>query len=457
VSTGVEVNKILSSDAESNDQFGYSVSISGDYAIVGATQKNNTIGAAYIFKKNTTGQFVEVNKILASNGGGSDEFGFSVSISGDYAIVGAYAEDTTASDSGAAYIFKKNSTGGFEEVNMVIASDGAASDEFGFAVSISGDYCIVGASGKNETTGAAYIFKKNSSGQFEEVNKIIASDVESGDEFGSSVSISGDYAIISASQKNEATGAAYIFKKNSTGQFEEVNKIIASDAELEDEFGSSVSISGDYAIVGAYAADTTVSDAGAAYIFKKNSTGQFEEVNKIIANDGELEDSFGISVSISGDYATIGAYLSDTNPENSGAAYIFKKNSTGQFEEMDKILASSVGADEEFGYSVSISGDHVIVGAYLDDFVGNDAGAAHMYKLEISPFECAPTLDTDWTITDSQTCDMQVANTGTGKIVIGTNGTLTLTNSSNVTTSGLEILRTGDSVFIQNKSELRIL
>ena len=387
-----EINKIMASDKQESDLFGYSVSISGDYAIIGAYGEDtggSNAGAAYIFKKNSTGQYEEVNKIQASDKAVDDVFGRSVSISGDYVIVGAYGED---SDTGAAYIFKKNSTGQYEEVNKIMASDKQESDLFGYSVSISGDYAIIGAYGEDtggSNAGASYIFKKNATGQYEEVNKIMASDKAGGDSFGTSVSILGDYAIVGASSEGNYAGAAYVFKKNSTGQFEEVNKILSSDIESWDEFGRSVSISGDYAIVGASEEDTGGNMAGAAYIFKKNSTGQYEEVNKIMASDKQIYDNFGDSVSISGDYAIVGA----TGEGIGGGAYIFKKNSTGQYEEVNKIQASDKQASDSFGWSVSISGDYAIVGAYYEDTGGSAAGASYVFNLVDTELEDCGTLD----------------------------------------------------------------
>ncbi len=337
---------------------------------------------------------------MASDGGSSNYFGFSVSIFGDYAIIGSYGEDAMAVDAGAAYVFKKNSTGQFEEVNKLMASDADTTSYFGYSVSISGDYAIVGANYDDRVltnAGAAYVFKKNSTGQFEEVNKLMVSDAQAEDNFGNSVSISGDYAIVGARYEDAGgsdAGAAYVFKKNSTGQFEEVNKLMASDAQLSDQFGNSVSISGDYAIVGAYREDTGESSAGAAYIFEKNSTGQYEEVNKLMASDAQAGDYFGGFVSISGDYAIIGAYWEDEGATTAGAAYIFKKNLTGQYEELNKIMASDAQEEDLFGYSVSISENYAVVGANYEDTKGSTSGSAYIFNLtgeDIIPDTTVPT------------------------------------------------------------------
>ncbi len=378
-----EIAKIQASDKEAFDQFGVSVSISGDRAIVGADLEDAdgfSVGAAYIFER-SGGVWSEVAKIQASDKQPLDHFGRSVSISGDYAIVGADREDTGALDVGAAYIFERNGEV-WSEVAKVQASDKQASDWFGCSVSISGDRAIVGA--RFESTGAlvagaAYIFERNG-GVWSEVAKIQASDKEALDQFGISVSISGDRAIIGANQEGTGgskDGAAYIFER-SGGVWSEVAKIQASDKEAGDRFGISVSISGDRAVVGARGEDTGGDNAGAAYIFER-SGGMWSEVAKIQASDKEAVDLFGYSVAISGDRVIVGAYGEDTGGLDAGAAYIFELNG-GVWNELAKVLASDKEAHDWFGYSVAISGDRIIVGAWLEDTGGSKAGAAYIFE-----------------------------------------------------------------------------
>ena len=313
-----EIVKAVASDRATKDKFGISVSISGDYAIVGAYNEDedaaggNTVsnaGAAYIFKKDEGGtdNWAQIQKIVASDRASTDNFGISVSISGDYAIVGAYFEDedaagsNAASNTGSAYIFKKDEGGtdNWGQIQKIVASDRAIEDYFGYSVSIFGDYAIVGAYLENEdaaggntasNTGSAYIFKRDEGGtdNWGQIQKIVASDRTISDHFGNSVSISGDYAIVGASLEDEdvaggstayTAGSAYIFKRDEGGtdNWGQIQKIVASDRASEDYFGHSVSISGDYAIVGARLEDedaaggNTATSAGSAYIFKSSA------------------------------------------------------------------------------------------------------------------------------------------------------------------------------------------
>jgi len=273
-------------------------------------------------------QFTEIAKLLASDKQNGDFFGHAAAISGDYAIVGAYAEDTGASEAGAAYIYER-SGGVWSQVAKIQASDKQGGDQFGWSVAISGDRAIVGA--YNEDTGgtdagAAYIFER-SGGMWSQVAKIQASGKQAGDNFGVSVAISGDRAMVGAYWEDtggSSAGAAYIFEL-SAGVWSQVAKIQASDKQADDNFGFSVAISGDHAIVGAMWEDTGGTNAGAAYIFER-SGGVWSEVAKIQASDKQAGDQFGWSVGISDDRAIAGAWEEDTGGTGAGAAYIFERS-----------------------------------------------------------------------------------------------------------------------------------
>jgi len=205
-----EKAKLLASDGATNDTFGRSVSISGDYAIVGARSDDSGKGSAYIFRWDGT-NWVQQQKLTASDGAASDYFGTSVSISGDCAIVGAYGDD---SYKGSAYIFKWDGTNWVQQQKLT-ASDGITNDYFGYSVSISGSEAIIGENGDDGSKGSAYIFKSNGTSWSQQA-KIVASDGAAGDYFGYSVSISGNYAIVGVpydDDEGSSSGSAYIFNK----------------------------------------------------------------------------------------------------------------------------------------------------------------------------------------------------------------------------------------------------
>jgi len=388
--------KLLASDWASNDRFGKSVSISGDgkTVLVGAYTKgdNNTeSGAAYVYK--LVGGAWQETKLVASDVSDGDHFGNSVSISDDgtTAIVGAVYNDDFGSDSGSAYMYTFVS-GAWQETKL-LASDGAASDFFGTSVSISGDgiTAIVGAFGDDDNgsdSGSAYMYTLVS-GAWQET-KLLASDGTNGDYFGNSVSISGDgaTAIVGAtysSGNNSNSGSAYTFKFID-GAWQET-KLLASDGASGDNFGTSVSISSDgtTVLVGASGDDDLGSNSGSIYIYK-NVDGVWEEA-KGTAYNGTTDDYFGNAVSISGDGTTaiVGAHFNDDNGNNSGTAYIIKQVFGDWIENgwlMTNVSASDGAISDTFGVSVSISGDGnaAIVGAYGDGDNSSSCGSAYVYE-----------------------------------------------------------------------------
>jgi len=319
-----------------------SVSISGFFAIVGAPGavlgSAYGPGAAYIFRRELQfippGIFVGVwtvwAKLIPYGLLTGDQFGYSVSISGDYAVVGApFHNGSGLIDSGSAYIFETDGTNWTKSAELT-ASDGAAEDQFGYSVSISGGYAIVGAPYDDDNgtdSGSAYIFYRhlkyippNFVWVWEEQAKLVASDGNDNDFFGYSVSISGDYAIVGAPYDDDyavESGSAYIFKRDGANWVQQC-KLTAPDAGLRDRFGWSVTYDGDYAIVGAAGAGSD-----SAYIFRRNGTSWLH-TSKLTASDRELGDYFGMCVSVSGDYVMVGAPLDDDNGHDSGSAYLFR-------------------------------------------------------------------------------------------------------------------------------------
>ena len=406
VSQFTSLQKIVAADRQPNAHFGGSVSVSGNYTIVGAYSDNYDAtgggylfqaGAAYIFEK-TGGSWTQVQKIVASDRGAGDLFGISVSISGNYAIVGAWAEDHDAAggspmnNSGSAYIFELVS-GTWTQVQKIVAADRDIDDRFGFAVSISGDYAVVGAytededaSGGNPLTdpGSAYMFERLS-GTWTQVQKIVSSDRFPNDRFGISVSIAGTSVIIGADYEDQdatggnpltEAGSAYMFERIG-GTWTQVQKIVASDRAPTDFFGNAVSISGTYAIVGAYYEDedetggNTKSEAGSAYIYERVA-GVWTQVRKIVSSDRDVQDRFAQSVCISGDYAIVGSPLEDEDASgnntlfDAGSCYIFQRVA-GTWTQVQKIVAVDRGQSDNFGNTVGISGAEIIVGAYIED------------------------------------------------------------------------------------------
>ena len=499
--------KLTASDAAIGDRFGCCVSISGDTVVVGAEYADPLdlygAGVAYIFARSGgpgAPVWTEQAKLIASDAATVDYFGYSVSVSGDTAVVGAlYGDAPDALGAGAAYVFSRSSAVWVQQAKLT-ASDARGGGQFGYSVSFSGDTAVVGAiygeapGGLN--AGAAYVFFR-SGDVWAQQAKLTASDAGDSDLFGCSVSVSGDTAVIGATsdEYHPSTGSAYVFVRSggpgAPGWMQQA-KLTASDAATGDCFGNAVSVSGDTAVVGApYDNHSGGTDAGSAYVFDLGcdpdddddgvpdvndncpfvsnpgqedgdgdgvgdlcdncpvvpnpgqedvdgdgvgdecdncpvvpNSGQEDvdgdgvgdacdncvavpnpdqedsdadgfgdacdpcpeptEVAKLTASDAREGDDFGISVSVSGDTAVIGAIHGDApGVANAGSAYVFV-NTGGPgapgWMQQAELTASDPAVDDWFGCSVSISGDTVVIGASLDDHDGKtDAGSAYVF------------------------------------------------------------------------------
>jgi len=340
--------KITASDAAPEHIFGYAVSLDGDYAVVGQGFHANN-GTAYIFKRTGT-EWTQEAQLLASDGFPGNAFGYSVAISGDTALIGAPA---VSEWTGAAYVFIRTGATWTQQAKLT-APDGIPADEFGFSVVLDEDTALIGASyAGNGWSGKAYVFTRTGTTWAVEAT-LTASDGQPEDQFGWSVSLSGDFAVIGSVYDDERTGSAYVFTRTGTTWTQQA-KLSASDAALEDAFGVSVGIDGDTIVVGAGWKDTFT---GAAYIYTRTETTWTQEA-KITASDGTNGNDFGMAVSISGDTVAVGARFVNTW---TGAAYIYSRTGTTWTEEA-RINASDGEYFDQFGWSIAIDGNTVIAGA----------------------------------------------------------------------------------------------
>jgi hypothetical protein len=397
--------RLTASDSADGDLFGYSVSADGDTVVVGAPGDDTRQGAAYVFNRNRDGAdaWGQAIKLTASDGAVGDALGQSVSISGDVIVVGAPSN----ASQGAAYIFMRNYdpdnpgpplADNWGEVAKLTASDGMAADNFGHSVSISGDTAVVGAMGDDASQGAAYIFMRNYdpdnpgtplADNWGEVAKLTASDGTAVDNFGHSVSISGDTVVVGAVGDDTFQGSAYVFERNHdpsnpgtplADNWGQVTKLVSDDGAARSLFGWSVSISDDTVVSGAWGAGAF---QGAAYVFERNYdpsnpatplADNWGQVARLLAEDGSTNDNFGQSVCVRGDTVIAGAPGDDTR----GSAYRFERNQGGAdaWGQMDKIAASADAAWSYFGYSVVFTGRHSVIGAW-GDYEGR--GAVHVF------------------------------------------------------------------------------
>jgi len=367
--------------------------ISHDLSFINA---DNTVANGY----DVTTEPSNETKITASDGAANDYFGYSVAIGYGRIVVGAIYDDDDGSNSGSAYIFDLDGT----QLAKITASDASDSDYFGNSVSIGSGRIVVGAYGANSTNGAAYIFDLNGN----QIAKITASDGASNDKFGISVAVgSGRIVVGSDDDDNGAdSGSVYIFDLDGN----QLAKIKPSDGAAYKYFGNSVAIGCGRIVVGAAFDDDNGSGSGAAYIFDLDGN----ELAKITASDGDVNDYFGRSVAVGLNRIVVSAYGDSDNGLYSGSAYIFDLNGN----QLAKIKPSDGAVMDAFGYSpIAIGSGRIVVGSLFDDDNGSSSGSAYIFDLDGN--ELAKITASDGASDDQFGCSAAV---GSGRIVVGAFG-----------------------------------
>jgi hypothetical protein len=279
------------------------------------------------------------------------------------------------------------------EVKKLLASDGAAWDDFGWSVAVAGDTIVVGADGDDDKgfeSGSAYVFDRTQGGadNWGQATKLSASDSATWDSFGLSIAVAGDTIVVGAwadDDKGSGSGSAYVFGRNQggAGNWGKVTKLTASDGAAGDLFGSSVAAAGDSIVVGALWDGDKGDASGSAYVFHRNQggAGNWGQVAKLTASDGAADDHFGRSVAVAGDTIVVGAESHDDKGDESGSAYVFARNQggAGNWGQVTKLTASDGAADDYFGWSVAVAGHTIVVGAHGDDDKGDESGSAYVF------------------------------------------------------------------------------
>lgn len=440
-STWTEQQKLIHSDAMGNDQFGYSVAISGNTAAVGRfntiTGANRADGKVYIFTRTGT-TWTETQTLVSNDIAQGDVFGSRLAFENDTLVISSYLKNNGATAfQGAVYVFTRPAGGGnFTEQAKLLASDGAQFDYFGFSIALSGDTAVIGAAGQAgfpNSRGKAYVFVRNGT-SWSEQHILQAADGATGDAFGFSVGVGGDTAFIGA--PNDATGgtaqhgSAYLFTRSGS-TWTQQQKVMHADIATNDFFGTSVAIKGDTAVAGSsgYEPNGGTNSQGAVFVFSRNGaawtqtqrlsqnlvrpdalggsiaydgtsiiTGAFANSNEIgaayiFAPDVYTQQSlapntnsghFGHSVAMEGDTLVVGASTEQReNPQtglwSDGAVYIYVRNGSNWVQQA-RLLANDPANGRQFGESVAISGNTIVIGAVSDNIGANEGqGSAYSF------------------------------------------------------------------------------
>jgi hypothetical protein len=390
----VQQTVITSAGGGAGNDLGYSVAVSGDTALAGAPGYAGS-GAAYVFVRSggtwTQQALLSVGALTIG-----DQFGASVALDGDTALVGARFHDSGGViDSGAAYVFTRSGSSWILQKTLSAGAGMAANDQFGSAVALEGDTAAVGAEYRplGAATGAVYVFVRSGTTWTQQgAAPLTAADGVPGDRLGGSVAISGDTILVSAAWRDSGglgdSGAAYVFTRSGTTWTQQGSALTASPVEAAEWFGVPVALEGDNAVLGAVGHDTAAGTfVGAAYVFTRSGTTWAQQA-RLLGSDSLDTDVFGSAVALSGDVALIGAPQHDTAAgADAGAAYAFARTGT-TWTQKQKLTASDGAAGDRFGGSACVAGATELVGA-PGRTVSGDIGAGAVYV-----FVEAPTVKT---------------------------------------------------------------
>jgi LPXTG-site transpeptidase (sortase) family protein len=395
-------SNLVAPNARALDEFGWSVAISGNTAVVGARNADPDLGggpvvnagAAYVYVRSGT-SWIEEARLTARDAQAGDSLGVSVAIDRNTIVVGATGCDiNNEEDAGAAYVFVRTGITWSQKTKLV-AADADNGDNFGSSVGIAGSTIVVGADSKDlggylVDSGEAYVFI-NRSNAWDQKAKLIPSDPDVGDYFGTSVAVDSGRIVVGATEANftgmRGTGKAYVFSGGGNTWAQEV-ELSADDSRSGDYFGNSVAISGRTVVVGAVFADPDLgagrlTNAGEAYVFS-GGTGEWIQQATLVSDRATPFGQFGQSVAINADRVVVGANgESQSGYSAAGAAYVYKRSGK-VWTQQTRIIADAIYDNDDFGEAVSISGDYVLVGATgRDPNLLADAGEAFVYRLAL--------------------------------------------------------------------------
>ncbi|MGH8225984.1 MAG: Ig-like domain-containing protein [Gammaproteobacteria bacterium] len=392
----MEQQKLTADDGAAGDFFASSMALKGSLAVVGATQAAGSgKGAAYVFTQ-SNGIWNQTAKLIAADGQSGDAFGLSVALdvpadAAPVILVGAPYRDNSR---GAAYEFVGHTDGTWTPGSEFIPGDGVAGDEFGWSVAVGGENYLFGApgTGVNGNLGQGEVYAYGVNG----FQYLVASDGAAYDEFGSSIATQGGYAVIGAEYANSFHGAAYMFGFDSIEKtWAQMQKLTPNDTD-ESLFGNSVAINGtnNDLLIGATGDNTR---EGSAYVFVIGGNGSWSETQKLTASDHAAGNGFGQSVAADGGNLVVGAYLANVNGnQGQGVAYVFAKSSA-TWTQAQELTSSDGASNDNFGYSVGLAGATALIGSPSAAVNGNNSqGAVYSFTSANPPPVAADgTLETE--------------------------------------------------------------
>jgi FG-GAP repeat len=362
--------------------FGLSVAIASDTIAVVARKggAGSPVGGAIHLFERKESAWVEGDVLPVPEAKVEDPFGISMAADGATIVVGAQFAHDRATNAGLAYVFERRGQR-WHQAGTLYASDAAADDQFGLTVSVSGNTIVVGArlrDDRGHDAGAAYLFER-SGGVWAEVAKLTASDAAPGDLFGRA-SLDGDTLIVSADlndDRGRSAGKAYVYQRQRPGTWAEAAILHASDGAAGDELGITLALNGRTAVFAAMGRDGSVADSGAAYVFEEED-GRWTETARLEPGDATPAHAFGLAIAAAHETIVIGAPYHAAAGERAGAVYVFERRD-GRWTETAKLTPSDPAPGRGFGATVAVSNGTIVVGV-RGAANGRNPGAVYVFE-----------------------------------------------------------------------------
>ncbi len=378
---GVEFRqKILNPDTATgtNRYFGQALDLSGPLAAISSAGNSGTV---YLLERNIAGLW-DIKGAVSGGQYGSD-FGWALDMDGTSLLIGDRLDDSAAFNGGAAFLYSHGG-GGWSQIGSYYHKSG--SEQCGKSVALSGSTVALGAPFHNTTAGGFVGVAIAGTSGLSALNQIEAFDGAAGDWYGWSVGASGRDILIGAYMASPAgsdSGAVYSYRFDSSNVLQFTGKFTAGDAGPADEFGCSIAISGDVAIIGALGYDAPGgNNCGAAYVFHRDADGVWTEQQRLLPDVIPGSAHFGSAVAIDGDRIVVGAPMESDIEASMGAAYLFEKGADGLWTQTGRMTAFDADYNDRFGIAVGISGDTVMVGSHYDDYDGHSvAGSVYVFAV----------------------------------------------------------------------------
>lgn len=390
-----QIAKLTASDKGANDQFGKAVAIEGEVIVVGALEEDpgdlNNAGSAYLFIRNAggTNAWGQVAKLVAADAAAGDRFGSAVDVAGDIVLVGASVADVAGvTNAGAAYAFRRNEGGldAWGQCAKLIASDGAADDEFGVAVAVDDGVALVGAhaddAGTRTNAGAAYVFEQHAGGAnaWGQVGKLSGSQATNNGYFGRAVALDA-HALLVGAQQGAASPSGLVCRV--TVEAEDWTRV--QDPWVDESsvryFGSSVSMDGDVLAVGAPGfSDAGTTNCGTVFVYDRDADRRGSWIRRAILRPQDLmdNDQFGYRLAVGGDVLAVASLKDDGTNADVGAVYVYERHAggTNAWGEVARLRPPDATGDSEFGRALAVTRDTIVVATPWND---SGYGAVNVY------------------------------------------------------------------------------